>query len=550
MMRRALELGADPVKATWPSPRYRAHPVEYFRDILGVEPWSKQIQIIEAIRDNPRVAVRAGHKISKSHTIAGLALWFYSSFDRARVVMSSTTSRQVDAILWRELRMMHAFAGRCVACKREDDRRIEAREPPGPRPCAHSALIDGELHEKARSGLISNDFREIVGFTAREAEAVAGISGKNLLYLLDEASGIPQIIFEAIEGNRAGGARLGMFGNPTRTEDEFFEAFEGAKKKFYLTITVSSTETPNVVQGREVIPGLATREWCEEKKQEWGEDSPMYLIRVLGRHALKEEGKIISVHDIVQAEERWKEHVDEDGRPLPGEGRLIIGLDPAGPGIAGDESVWAPRRSWKIVELHARRGIDEDAHLVETLGLIEVQRLPGDTGKNKPLVILDRDGPVGAKVWGVFKSYVEEKEELAMFELRGVRSGERAKWRPNEYDLVRDEMWMIFYAWLRDGGAIPEDTRLAKDLHAPSWEHMQGAKFQRAKATAKKIIRAILKRSPDRGDACVLSTFVPADMTEEVTTPKAAPATSMSDRDDFGDAPILDPYGANPFRGR
>ncbi len=547
MIRRAVELGAETTEASvWPSPRYRESPVGFFREILGVEPWSRQVEVIEAIRDNPRVAVRGGHKISKSHTFAGIALWFYSSYDQARVVMSSTTSRQVDAILWRELRMMHAFSGRCVACKQLDEEKVERRERTGPRPCPHSALITGDLHDKARTGLISDDFREIQGFTAREAEAVAGVSGKNLLYLLDEASGIPEPIFEAIEGNRAGGARIAMFSNPTRTEGEFFEAFEGSKKKFYKTLTISSEEVPNVVLGREVIRGHATREWIEEKKQEWGEDSPLYTIRVKGRHALKEEGKILSVHAIIEAERRWAEHVDENGVPLLVPGRLFLGLDPAGPGGAGDESAWALRREWKISKLHCRRGLNEDAHLVETLGLIEVDRRLNDL---KPLVILDRDGPIGAKIFNRFRAYIEELESRGgapAFELYGVRSSERAKLRPNEYDLVRDEMYMSFHLWVKDGGAFPEDSRLAKDLHAPKWELDVR---NRAKATPKKELRAILGRSPDRGDACILSTWVPPNL-DEPPGAKPATAASLVDRDEFGDAPVLDPYAASPFNRR
>lgn len=138
-------------RIAWPSARYRSNPVGFFREVLGVEPWPKQVEVIEAVRDFPRVSVRAGHKVSKSNTGAGVALWFYSSFDDARVVMSSVTARQVDAILWRELRMMLA----------------RAKYP-----------IDGEIHELARSGLKSADFREVVGFTAKEAEAVAGGLGQ------------------------------------------------------------------------------------------------------------------------------------------------------------------------------------------------------------------------------------------------------------------------------------------------------------------------------------------------------------------------------------
>ncbi len=175
----------------WPSPRWRNDIIGFAHDVLGVGTWNRQEDLLRAIQEHPRVSCRSGHKVSKSNTAAIVALWFYCSFPDARVVMSSVTSRQVDAILWREMRKIKA----------------KAKFP-----------IDGDMHEMARSGLKAFDFREVVGFTAREAEAVAGISGANLLYLLDEASGIPDSIFEAIEGNRAGGARVVMFSNPTRTK--------------------------------------------------------------------------------------------------------------------------------------------------------------------------------------------------------------------------------------------------------------------------------------------------------------------------------------------
>jgi len=228
---------------SWPSSKYRTDPVSFFRDVLGVNPWARQIQVIEAVRDHKRVAVKSGHKVSKSHTAAGIALWFWCSFEDARVVMTSTTSRQVDDILWRETRMMRARAGLCVDCKSENESRSEARARGEiaeriESPCIHSAHIGGEIGELARTGLKSEDFREIKGFTAREAEAVVGISGRNLMYLLDEASGIKPEIFEAIEGNRAGGARVCMFSNPTKTSGEFYDAFN-SKEKFYSTHTIS-----------------------------------------------------------------------------------------------------------------------------------------------------------------------------------------------------------------------------------------------------------------------------------------------------------------------
>ena len=285
----------------FPSIRYQRDPASFARDVLGTEPWSRQIEILETIRDHDRSAIASGHKVSKSHSIAITALWWYCSWPDARVVLSSTTSRQVDQILWRELKMMRARSGRCIDCK--------AADPEGrhiPRPCPHSAIIEGNIGELARTGLKSHDFREIVGFTARESEAVAGVSGARLLYLIDEASGVPDSIFEAIEGNRAGGAKIALFSNPTKTSGAFFAAFHG-KAGFYKTLRISSEETPNVTEGRVVIPGLATREWIEEKRREWGIDSALYKVRVKGEFATAEDGKVFSIHAIAEAEQRWHE---------------------------------------------------------------------------------------------------------------------------------------------------------------------------------------------------------------------------------------------------
>lgn len=530
------------------------HPVEFFGRILGVEPWSKQVEILEAVRDHERVAVRSGHKVSKSHSAAGIAACYYCSFPDARVVMSSTTSRQVDQILWRELRMMRARSGRCVACKAADPdgRRI-------PRPCPHSALIEGELGGLARTGLKSDDFREIVGFTAREAEAVAGVSGRHLLYIIDEASGVPDEIFEAIEGNRAGGARIVLFSNPTRTQGEFFDAFT-AKKDFYHGVAVSSEETPNVTSGKRLIPGLATREWIEEKRREWGEDSPIYRVRVKGEFVLGEDGRIFSIHTIATAEQRWRDDTCDvcEGAGTIGEskkicvtcrgsgqataaGRLFIGLDPAGPTGSGDETVFCVRRGLKMRALNAHLGLTDDAHLAHALSLIDAHRLPRET----PVIVMDSEGEVGWNVYQKLKEHLDEKQnrKAPPFELVRVRSSDKAVRRPHVYDRVRDELAANLEAWFRDGGMILEDAKLAKELHTLTWEQAVNG---RLKLISKKAIRKILGRSPDRYDALVLACWEPLSLQEDELPPSAKGAAADDDDDDV---PALDPYsGGDTWR--
>ncbi len=450
--------------------RYASDPVGFAR-ALGFDPTPWQIEILEAARDNLRLAIRSGHKVGKSEICAILALWFYCSFPGARVIITAATDRQVNGIIWRSIR------------------RLVKRAPftiPGAR----------EMGELARTGLKDpDDFSEIVGFTARESEAMAGISGAYLLYIVDEASGVPDAIYEAIEGNRAAGARCVLISNPTRCEGEFYEAFH-SKQHFYHCIHVSSRRAAALPKP---IPGLATLAWIREKEEEWGKDSLLFRVRIEGEFPVSEERKICALQLIADAQVRW-----HDTQAV---GRLWIGVDPAGPGNEGDETAFAIRRGKKIERIVARTGLTEDGVLVQLLGLLREHRRAGEL---PPLVVLDATGPVGNRVYGTLVTHAASYPKD--FELARVHSSDRAIRNPKMYDRQRDELWAVFVDWLRDGGAIPEDAKLEKDLHAPEWKQdIRG----RLKATDKPDLRKILGRSPDRGDAATLCTWEPASAREQ-----------------------------------
>lgn len=499
---------------SWPALEYQADPVAFFREVLGVEPWRRQIEVLEAIRDHGRVAVRSGHKIGKTTLAVGAGLWFYESFPDARVLMTAPTARQVDRVLWRELRKLHARA---------------------------LVPLDGEPGQLAKTGIVSPDLREMWGFTATEAESVAGTSGANMLYIVDEASGVGDAIFEAIEGNRASGTiKVLLLSNPTKTEGEFFEAFD-TKAKFYRTFTISSEETPNAVEGRVVVPGLASRSWIEEKREEWGEESALYTVRVKGEHALGEDGKILSVAAILEATQRWED--------TPATGRLQIGLDPAGPGLGGDETVFAVRRGKKLLRLYAFRGLSDDAHVAQLLGIIAEHRLDRDP---VPLVCVDREGPIGGTVYGALRGYVNHPDHADAFEVVGVRSSPAAIRRPDAYDRVRDELWANLRDWIREGGALVDDGKLQKELNAPEWiQHSMG----RVKVTPKDELREKLKRSPDRADALALAVWVPVAFREETLGPAVEngprpAATSATAAFEPPDPETFNPYAALSAWGR
>lgn len=507
---------ADVTRIKLPSTRYRDDPVAFFREILGIEPWSRQIAVLEMLRDNNRVAWKSGRRVSKSNTDAGAGLWWYSSHPNARVILTAPTARQVDGILWREVGILRDESGRCVACREQAKagRYI-------PAPCPHSARIPGTIGKLARTGL-EIGHNEIRGFTARDGEAFQGYAGPHMLFIADEASGVEQAIIDVIKGNLAGGGKLLLTGNPTRNEGEFYDAFHSLKRDMddpesigYATITTSSEESPNVVMGRDVIPGLATREWIREREMEWGRDSPMFQIHVLGNFAVNEAGRIFSVDAITQAQSRWADRTtDAVGRIVevpadPKLGRLFVGLDPAGATGMGDDTVFCFRRGPHVVAFEHRRGLDDEAHLIQLIALMSKRAAPGET----PVVVLDASGSIGASLGGRLRGYQEQNPRA--FRLLAVRGSDRAVRDSMVYDRVRDELTGNLEKWLRAGGEIPADDKLAGEMHAMEWEIQPGS--GRQKVTAKTKLKRELGRSPDRYDALALACYEPQQMDDQGT---------------------------------
>jgi phage terminase large subunit len=447
--------------------RYRDDPAGFFGDVLGIEPWSRQRDMLRAVAEHDWVTVRSGHRVSKTCSAAGLALWFVATRGPgARVILTGPTFTIVAQALWREVRHLHTHA----------------RRPLG-----------GEVAVLASTGIRWADGRQIIAITADKTEAFQGLAAPEIMFIVDEASGVEDRIFEAILGNLAGGGRMLLISNPTKASGFFFESHNSPR---FERIHISSFESPNVTAGKSVIRGLATQEWLVDCARMWGgEEGVLFRIRCKGEFVEARDGRMFPADIIARAEGLWAS--------TPATGRLSIGCDPAGDGGDGDESGFACRRGMKVVRVHARRGLSPEAHLVEILGLIGEHR--GDSTE-LPCVLVDRDGLVGHRVWVTLDGYLQTHP--GAFQLVGVRGSEPAKRRPHEIDHVRDELWFNLLDAFQHGLAIPADVRLAGDLAAIRFDKLVNG---RAKVLRKNIIRRELGRSPDVGDAVALACYEPLD---------------------------------------
>lgn len=537
---RLLSATGNDGKWRWPSKVYRDDPGAFVREVLGVELWPRMEEMLCAVRDNPRVSVSASRKVSKTYTDICIALWWFSCWFDAKVILTAPTDRQVNRELWMELRKLHYRSQHEID---PEDPALTASPERMPRPMTRS--LDGEPLQLARSGLLAG-FRSIYGFTAREGVAAAGVSGAHQLWIIDEASGISQPIMDAILGNMAGGGRMLLSGNPTSTDGEFYDSHHSKKKtpenpRGYYAMTISAEESPNVVAGRTIFPGLAEPDWLEDRRREWGKDSAQYKIHCQGQFCEVEEGKIISIKDIAEAEKRW----NYDGEDfVAGEGVLHVGIDPAF-SMSGDEAVFVPRRGKRIFEIRPERGLrDEGGHLAVLLDVVGQYREPGE------LVVVNVDalGDVGSKVYYCLRNYAEQHP--GVFIVCGVRGSDNAVRQAEAYVRVRDELWAVGALWIREGGTLPEDPRTAKDLHAPSWFYDLK---KRAIATKKDDLRKILGRSPDRGDGVCLACWDNSGLVAQEQEQSRARQEATTTRPTLLDEPAtngMDPFAALDQWGR
>lgn len=438
----------------------------------------------------------------KSTALAVAALWFYCSFPDARVFLTAVTTPQIDKVIYREIRRLHAKSKKSVP-------------------------VDGTLFELARTGLRAPDERQIWGMTARDGESLAGISGANILILADEASGIQDRFFETLGSSLAGSGgtvRKCYISNPTRTTGEFYLSHT-RNAALYNCIHISSEDTPNA-RGEKPIPGLAGREWIEEKRQEYGEDSPQFRIRVKGEFVHDKDGKIISLDLLAQATQGWDE--------APETGDLQIGIDPAGDGILGDETAIAVRRGSKILSVIAWRGIREDDIVAHALAMLDHHRHPNEA---PPRIAIDAEGGIGTRVAAKLAAHSDMNRSA--FELVPVRSGKK-KWGDPEYDKIRDALWGQTQKWLMAGGSLPDDVKLTQELNAPSFTADANMRYV---ATDKKELRKILGRSTDRADAVCLSVWGFSSV-DSAGSDEPSPDVGTLAKDTWGDedGASIDPY--------
>ncbi len=463
--------------------RWRYDPVVFGEECFGLTAWEKQSKLLRAVARKHRVACRSGHKTGKSNACAVLAFWWAICYVGAKVIMTSSSFRQVRDILWAEITALAARA-----------RRIGRLNLP-------------EVARSPETGVRWDDGRFIKGFSTRDTEKMGGFSGPAMLFIVDEASGVDKQIYEAIRGNLAGGsaddpsaiAKMLLVGNPTEVSGDFYDAFHKSQALWDLH-HVSSADTPNVAANRIVIPGLATQDYLDECLKAWnGVDDPRFQVRCLGNFPQQNALSVIKLGTVETAVERWR---DEQARAKAceyGRHRLHLGVDVAR--FGDDDSVVAGRRGRFIVGLERCHGLDEFQIVSMVKHVCFGEGGLHQKGEPRPLVKVDVIG-VGGGVATALR-YAKGPDGAPLFEVVEVNVAEKAV-DEDAYPNQRSEMWFTTSKWL-ETGAIPGDDHLHDELIAPQYKFEGDKRRVERKAEMKKR----LGRSPDTADAVCLSIYTP-----------------------------------------
>ena len=362
----ALTLPPAGIRLEWQDP------VEFARSALGVELWERQRETLRAVAGSRRVAVKSGNGLGKDFTAAVAMLWYLSCHDPGIVLSTAPTFRQVRHLLWRQVRSLYRRG---------------------------AAQLGGTMLDTRWE--LSDD-RYAMGLSADGADQFQGFHCENMLIVVDEAEGVAETIYEAVEALMTSARpKLLLIGNPTTTRGAFHRAFH-QESGIYHTITMSAPESPNVAAGRVIIPGLTTAEWVEERRAIWGADSPLFRARVLGEFPERDDDSLLSNSEIEAAAVLWDEY--GDGYAAPGNDAAS-----AAPSVPGLPALW-PQRPAPAAD--ARRVV---------FG-VDVARL----GRSSSVIVVRRGDAV---------AYMREFDGIDTMELAGRVIVAFREWQPEQVNV-------------------------------------------------------------------------------------------------------------------
>lgn len=340
---------------------YASEPVYFVEDVIRAKPDPNQRNILRSLRDYPMTSVRSGHGIGKSAVEAWAVIWFLCTREFPKIPCTAPTEHQLMDVLWAEISKW----------------------------MRNNPALKGDLIWTKEKLYMKNYPEEwfAVPRTATSPEALQGFHADHVLYIIDEASGVSDKVFEPVLGAMTGeDAKLLMMGNPTRLTGFFYDSHHKNREE-YNAIHVDGRDSLHV-----------SKKFVDQIIKMFGEDSDVFRVRVAGQFPKSIPDSLIAME--------WCEAAAKLPTASAGFSRIDIGIDVARYG--DDDSVLYPlgdkKASLPFEIYHHNRTTEISGYAV-----MMVKRLALEELVNVIRVKVDCDG-LGV---GVYDNLYDLKEQIA-----------------------------------------------------------------------------------------------------------------------------------------
>lgn len=462
------------------------------------------------ISDHQYTAIASATGIGKTYNFAGLFLYFLNCWEDSIVLTTATTWTQVRSQLWREIRLAHAesripLPGSPLQTELELGAKwyglgISTRKPES---------IAG-FHAKAAVGAETlaagaDDFDLDPDFLAWWAKHRAGDAEAPVFVLVDEASGVPDELFFALDGLMTNpGSKMALSGNPLALSGRHYEAFHPPMGTDlddwpWETLRISAFDAPEEI---------VDRKWIDHMRRTCGpspEKNPHYMSRVLGQHPTSSDKALFPMVLLEIASEI-----------VPKFGGRHIGVDI---GRTGDKCVAVLTVDGRVASLHAWSPGMSGGDLMRSARIIRKLAKGWDVPARNVHVDVTGMG------WGVYDRLWEYS-----FGVDAVNfgAGIEEDWRdvlghsPPLRTRRQELHWLALRCFQEGFLSVPKDDR-----YAPIWSDLTAIerRFDGKDAMiveSKDAYKERVGRSPDYSDAllCSLSRTNPAKVRFRVLSEK------------------------------
>lgn len=446
---------------------YADRPVEFALDIIGVTPDERQADIMNSVAKNTMTSVRSGHGVGKSALEAWIVIWFMLTRPFPKIPCTAPTQHQLFDIIWAEIAKW----------------------------IRHSPVLSESLIWQKEKLFMKGYPGEwfAVPRTASKPDALQGFHAESVLFIIDEASGVEDKIFEPVLGALSTqDARLLMCGNPTQLSGFFYDSHH-KNAASYSTFHIDGRNSSRV-----------SDDFVQTIINMYGEDSDVFRVRVAGEFPLAEDDIFLPLPLIEKS-------IATDWKPQAHPWQIHIGCDVAR--FGDDKTVITYRVDEKLEVYKKLRGQDTmtTADDIVMLGKQLVARYKLTPSNDDPIPVKIDDTGVGGGVTDRLKQLKKHyPEEFWWLEVHPVVFGKKIKHR--YYDDSTTYMMGVVKSLLAphdvDGRPkpveliLPDDGDLVAQLSCRKYYLVENGKMR---VESKKVMKERGLPSPDVADSVLLA---------------------------------------------